>query len=53
MRWFHQQKVPQFQGLVRKTAKLLVGFGSGDWTKFSNNKPEQMELGSTHSTVAV
>lgn len=53
MWWFHLQKVFQYQCLLRKAAKLLFGFGPYDWTKFSNNQPEQMELGSRHSTTAI
>ncbi|EAW77643.1 hCG2045337 [Homo sapiens] len=46
-------KVYQYQCLLRKATKLLVGFSPNDWTKFCNNEPKQMELGSTHSTTAV
>lgn len=39
--------------MMRKAAKLLVGFGPNSWTKFYNSEPEQMDLGSTHSITAV
>lgn len=39
--------------MMRKAAKLLVGFHPNGWTKFYNSEPEQMDLGSTHLIIAV
>lgn len=43
----------QYQCIMRKAAKLLVGFRPNGWTKFYNSELEQMDLGSTHLITAV